>query len=141
MNIDEEQRRLLPRPGWSDATEPYWKSAGKGELVVQVCDNCGYHRWPLNPGCFNCLSTEWSWAPVEGTGKVFSFTWADYPIPTDGERNIAVVELDGTNGPPVRVMSWVVDVAREALVCDLPVEVTFVPVDDEVSVPVWRPRS
>jgi uncharacterized OB-fold protein len=138
---DEEQRKLLPDPGWSDATEPYWKAAGKDELVIQRCDQCGFHRWPMNPVCYHCFSTEWSWAPVDGTGRVFSFTWADFPIPPDGQnRNIAVVELDGTQGAPVRVMSWVVDIPRDDLVCDLPVQVTFLPVDDEVAVPVWRPR-
>ena len=73
---------------------------------------------------------------------MFSFTWADFPIPPDGQdRNITVIELDGTQGEPVRVMSWVVDVPREELVCDLPVAVTFLPVDDEVSVPAWKPKS
>jgi uncharacterized OB-fold protein len=141
--IDEEQRGLLPQPGWSTATEPFWFAAGRGELVVQRCLTCRTQRWPLLVACYHCRSTEWEWSPVLGTGRVFSYTWADFPVPADGqERNITVVELDGTDGPDsVRMMSWVVDVEREQLQCDLPVEVAFLAVDDEVSVPVWRPRD
>jgi uncharacterized protein len=139
--IDQEQRQLLPQPGWNPMAEPYWYGAGRGELVVQRCGSCGFHRWPISVACFNCNSTETVWEKVPGTGRVFSFTFADFPPPPDGkDRNISVIELDGTEGPPVRLMSWVVDVERADLTCDLPVEVTFLPVDDEVAVPVWKPR-
>jgi uncharacterized OB-fold protein len=142
MTIDAEQRALLPQPGFSPQSEAYWLAAGKGELVVQRCSSCGSDRWPISAACFNCQSTESTWAALPGTGKVFTFTWADFPIlPNGEERNITVIELDGTQGDhPVRMISWVADIARDELVCDLPVEVTFLPVDDEVSVPAWRPR-
>jgi uncharacterized OB-fold protein len=142
-HIDQEQRQMLPMPGWTPRTEPYWLAAGRGELVVRGCVDCGAQHWPPSEACFNCQSQNLQWAPVAGTGRVFSYTWADWPPPPDGtERNISVIELDSTEGPdPVLLLSWVVDVERDALVCDLPVEVTFVAVDDEVSVPVWRPRA
>lgn len=141
MNIDKEQRKVLPMPGWVPDAEPYWFAAGKGELAVQRCSECGNHRWPISPGCYNCNSMEFSWEAVSGTGTVFSYTWADHPPPPEGERNISVIELDGTQGEPVRLMSWVKDIAREDLVVGLPVEVIFLPVDDEVAVPAWRTRS
>jgi uncharacterized protein len=140
MTADLTQRAMLPSPGWNANTEDFWLAAGKKQLVVQRCSACGFHRWPPNPGCYNCTSMDYAWSPVSGTGTVFSYTWADYPPPPEGERNITVVELDGTQGEPVRMISWVVDVPREDLVCGLPVEVTFLPLDEEVAVPAWRPR-
>lgn len=142
-NIDEEQRQMLPLPGWTPRTEPYWLAAGRGELVVRNCRSCGTDHWPPSEGCFNCHSQDLQWRQVPGTGKVFSYTWADWPPPPDGsDRNIAVIELDGAHGPdPVRMLSWVIDVERDDLVCDLEVEVIFLGVDDEVAVPAWRPRS
>jgi uncharacterized OB-fold protein len=140
MTVDLAQRAMLPSPGWRNDTEEYWLAAGKKQLVVQRCSSCGFHRSPPNPACYNCNSMEYAWSPVPGTGMVFSFTWADYPPPPEGERNITVVELDGTEGEPVRVITWVVDVPRDQLVCGLPVEVTFLPLDEEVAVPAWRPR-
>lgn len=136
---DADQRGLLPAPGWSPLTEPYWFAAGRGELVVPLCEACGTHRWPPGMVCYRCHSMEWSWDPVVGRARVYSYTWADHPPPPEGERNIAVVELDEVHGEPVRLLSWVVGVSREQLRCELPVEVTFVPVDPEVSIPVWRP--
>lgn len=139
--VDEQQRAMLPQPGWNPQAEPYWFAAGRGELVVQRCSGCGTDRWPIAAACYNCQSTESTWVAVPGTGRVFSFTWADFPPPPDGDRNITVVELDGTQGPsPVRMISWVTEIQRDDLACDLPVEVTFLPLDDEVSVPAWRPR-
>jgi hypothetical protein len=134
------QRAMLPSPGWNANTEPYWLAASQKQLVVQRCSACGSHRWPPNPACYKCTSMDFAWSPVAGAGRVFSYTWADYPPPPEGERNITVVELEGTQGEPVRMLSWVVDVPRKDLVCGLPVEVTFLPVDEEVAVPAWRPK-
>jgi uncharacterized OB-fold protein len=55
--------------------------------------------------------------------------------------NIAVVELDGTQGEPVRLLTRVVDIDRDDLVVDLPVEVAFDRVDDRVALPVFRRRD
>jgi uncharacterized protein len=140
MNVAVEQRNILPSPGWSKHTQPYWFAAGRGLLVIPRCNGCGTHRWPCDSACYACLDTEFSWSPVPGTGRVFSFTWVDFPPPPEGERNLSVVELDGTQGEPVRVLSWVVDIPRGSLACDQPVEVIFLPVDHEVSIPVWRAR-
>jgi uncharacterized OB-fold protein len=142
VNIDMAQRQVLPQPGWVPAAEPYWFAAKRRELTLQQCRNCGAHRWPISSACYNCQSPDSTWVPVAGTGRVFSYTWADFPPPPDGkDRNITVVELDQTDGPdPVRMISWVIDVQRDQLQCDLPIEVTFLDVDDEVAVPAWRPR-
>jgi len=39
------------------------------------------------------------------------------------------------------MISWIVDLERHQLECGMPVEVAFLEVDDEVSVPVWKPRG
>ena len=142
VHIDHEQRAMLPRSGFMEIPLEHWLGAGRGELIVHRCRSCGTQFWPPSAACYHFQSMDIEWSPVSGTGRVFAFTWADYPIPADGvERNITVIELEGTTGPdPVRMISWVVDVGRDELACDLPVEVTFLPVDDEVSVPAWRPR-
>jgi uncharacterized OB-fold protein len=55
--------------------------------------------------------------------------------------NVTVIELDGTQGEPVRMITQVVEIERDALVVDLPVEVVFEPFDDEVAVPFFRPAA
>ena len=56
-----------------------------------------------------------------------------------GVYNITVVELDGTQGEPVRLLTRVVDVERDDLVVGLPVEVHFDPAGDDVALPLFRP--
>jgi len=136
-----DDRMQLPRPGWSPLTEGYWKAARDDRLVVQRCKNCGYHRAPPSWSCFNCLSTEWDWDDVPGTGTVFSYTWADTRAPADMPLfNIVVVELDGTEGEAVRLITQIPDIDKGDLECDAPVEVFFEPFDDEVAVPLFKLR-
>ena len=138
--MSEEDRTQLPAPGWDPVTVGYWKAAGEGRLVVPRCSNCGAHRWPPSWACYACQSTEWEWDQVPGTGKVFTYTWADQRSDMRSPlHNISVVELDGTQGEPVRVMAQVVGVDKATLRCDLPVEVTFLPFDDELAVPWFKP--
>lgn len=140
--MSEEDRNQLPPPGWTPASVGYWQAAGKGTLVVQRCGACGTHRAPPAWACYVCQSTDWDWDPVAGTGKVFSYTWADQrPLPDSPMYNISVVELDGTQGEPVRLMTQVVDVDKATLAVDLPVEVSFEPFDDEISVPFFKPAG
>jgi hypothetical protein len=77
---------------------------------------------------------------VPGTGRVFTYTWADQRASMDSPiYNIAVIELDGTNGDPVRLMTQVRGVDKETLTIDLPVRATFERFDDEVAVPFFEP--
>jgi uncharacterized protein len=137
MTMDE--RMQLPQPGWSPLTEGYWKAAHDGRLVVQRCKSCGTHRWPPAYACYHCRSTEWDWDDVPGTGTVFSYTWADTRAVADSPLfNIVVVELDGTQGEPVRLLTSIPSADKEQLRCDLPVQVVFEPFDDEVAVPMFE---
>jgi uncharacterized OB-fold protein len=56
---------------------------------------------------------------------------------SDLPYNVAFIQLD--EGP--FMMSTIVGTPVEAIRCDLPVEVTFEPATDEVSVPKFRPQS
>ena len=50
-----------------------------------------------------------------------------------------MIELDGTEGEPVRIMTRVLEVDKESLRVDLPVTVTFENFDDEIAVPFFVP--
>lgn len=138
--MSEEDRHQLPWPGWDPVSVGYWEAAGKGQLVVQRCTSCGAHRSPPSWACYSCQSTAWEWDQVPGTGRVFTYTWADQRASMDSPiYNIAVIELDGTNGDPVRLMTQVRGVDKETLTIDLPVRAIFERFDDEVAVPFFEP--
>ena len=82
---------------------------------------------------------------MPGTGRVYTYTWVDRPVAPQlahlGVYNITVVELDGTRGEPVRVLTRIDDVARDDLAVGLEVEVGFEPLDDESALPIFHPRN
>jgi uncharacterized OB-fold protein len=131
----------LPGPRLEPTTAGFWLAAGEGRLVVQRCSGCGTHRHPPTEVCYDCGSLDWIWHDQPGTGTVFSYTWTDQPVLPSladlGPYNISVVELDSTQGV-VRLLSRVVDAAREQVRIGLPVVVDFDPVDDQVALPVFR---
>ncbi|HEX3468089.1 MAG TPA: OB-fold domain-containing protein [Candidatus Elarobacter sp.] len=76
---------------------------------------------------------------ARGTGVLYSFTvvyrspFDDLPAP----YVVGLVKLD--EGPTI--LSNVVDCDPASLVCDLPVEVTYQTLRDDVVIPVFRPRG
>jgi uncharacterized OB-fold protein len=127
---------------WSPMTEGFWRAAGRGEFTVPKCRTCGIHRWPPVENCYSCHSMEWDWDAVPGRGRVYTYMWADHPVfPDHGVYNMAVIELAATVGEPVRVLSRVLDVAKEELACELPVVVAFEDVGGGLAIPFWRLAS
>lgn len=76
---------------------------------------------------------------MRGTGTVASFTICHPPVlPAFADRvpyNAVVVQLD--EGP--FLVSNLVDVPNEAIIVGMPVEVTFVDLDDDLTLPQFRP--
>ncbi|MGI8792906.1 MAG: Zn-ribbon domain-containing OB-fold protein, partial [Acidimicrobiales bacterium] len=86
-----------------------------------------------------CLSDHITWETLSGRGKLHTYVINHRAAPGfEAPYAIAVVELD--EGP--RMMSNIIDVEQtpEALVIDMPLEVTFEQRDD-ISVPVFRPAA
>jgi uncharacterized OB-fold protein len=102
--------------------------------VVQQCV-CGIYRHYPKPQCPECLSGEWRWTPVAGSGVIHSFTvthrafhpaWADR-VP----YVVATIELD----EGVRMVSDLPAEDTELAAVGTPVEVFF---DDDG--PITLPR-
>jgi uncharacterized OB-fold protein len=79
------------------------------------------------------------WEAVSGRGVIASYTICHSPVlPAFADRvpyNAVVVEL--AEGP--FLLSNAVGVANDDLVVGMPVEVTFVDLDDELTLPQFRP--
>lgn len=88
----------------------------------------------------DCASREVSIIEASGRGVLYSYV-INHRIPKwmDGPYSIAVVELE--EGP--RMMTNIVEVEQspEALVLDMPVEVVFDAVTEDVTLPKFRPAG
>jgi uncharacterized protein len=134
---DTAARPLRPRPALTQDNSFFFEGARDGALLIQRCASCATLRHPPRPACTVCRSFEWDTVTASGRGTVYSYVVVhhpqvpafDYPLP------IAVVELEeGT-----RLVVDLVGVEADAVRIGMPVVVEFVAVDDELTLPMFRP--
>ena len=132
---------LMPSPGISRESLPWWEAALEGRLVVQSCGACKAERHPPAPCCSRCGSYDQEVRDTAGTGVVYTFTIVHKPlIPGMPEPYVvASIELDGTEG--LRVVSNLVEIDPSEVRIGLAVEVVFEKMSDELVVPRFRPKS
>lgn len=134
----------MPGPALASINEGMWRAAGQGRLEVQRCTNCGAHRYPPMEGCYRCTSFDWEWSALPGTGTVYTFTWVPDRVRSEQEGrqvlyNIVIVELDGTDGDPVRITSNVLDAWEPGdLHVGERVELQCVPLGEGIALPGFR---
>lgn len=123
------------RPSVNRDTEYFWAGCREGELRIQRCGGCGLLRHPPGPMCPECGATKPKYLVSDGRGVVYSYVVHHHPqVP--GKQTpfvIALVELD----EGVRMLG---ELDGEPSI-GLPVEVVFTKVDDELTMPSWRPRA
>jgi uncharacterized OB-fold protein len=132
--------RPVPRPTPETAT--FWEGARRHELRLQRCRPNGHVYFFPRPFCPTCSSTDVEWFPATGKGTLHSYVINHRPAHGFSDMTpyvIAVVQLD--EGP--RMMTNIVGVEPlpANLPPDLPVEVVWEPLDEIITLPLFRPRS
>ena len=107
---------VLPKISYD--TEPFFKYCNEEhKFMMQKCSDCGKFRWPAAFVCPNCLSENYTWEELKGTGTVYSYIVyrrAFHPAFTDKiPYVVATVDLD--EGP--RFITWVVNCKPEDMEC------------------------
>ena len=127
-----------PRPAVNQDTEFFWEGVKRGELLIQRCTSCGELRHPPRPMC-PCRSLDWDAKASTGRGDVYSYVVFHHPPvpPFEVPYVVALIELE----EGVRMVSNVVGVGPDGVAIGMPVEVTFEALDDEMTLPLFRPRS
>jgi uncharacterized OB-fold protein len=130
-----------PRPTITEENRPFWDAARVGELRLQRCTDCGHVRNPIQALCPKCLGGGFDWALLSGRGEVFAkvvYHRAFHPAYRDDlPYNVVLVQL--AEGP--RMFSNVVDASNDDVRVGDPVEVVFDRIDDELTVPRFRPAE
>ena len=128
-----------PIPTPSEDSGPYWEAARNHELKLQQCRKCSAFRFPPAEVCSECTSEAYDWKPVSGKGRVFSFVIyhrAYHPgFQDEIPYVVGVIELD----EGARMLSNVIGCKPEEVRCDMPVEVAFEDITEEMSLPKFRP--
>lgn len=127
-----------PLPQITKDSEAFWASTREREMKLQKCSRCAKFRFYPSEACHFCASLDYEWTPISGKGKIHSWTILERargnPFENEVPLPILLVELE--EGPIV--MSNLVDWSEDDLAIDAPVTLDYEPVNDEVTVFVFR---
>lgn len=127
---------MAVRPMVNRDSAYFWEGTLAGELRLQRCNACEALRHPPGPACPDCGALDRGHVVASGLGTVHSYVIHRHP-PVPGKELpilLAVVDLD----EGLRMVGEVVDLPEDELAIGLRVQVGFAPVDDELSLPIWR---
>jgi len=128
-------RRPIPLdPPVNFETEPFWRFAEEGRLMLKRCGSCRKTHYYPRGHCPFCLSDDTEWHEAQGTGEVYSFSVMRR---TDIPYAIAFVTLS----EGITMMSHIVDCPFEAIAIGMPVRLVFVTSEGGQAVPVFRPDN
>jgi uncharacterized OB-fold protein/acyl dehydratase len=124
------------RPVVSPDTAFFWEGTARHELRIQRCGGCGALRHPPGPMCRVCGFARPEYDVAAGTGEVYSYVVHHHPPVPGRQLPIVVALVQLTEG--VRMVGELLDISPERVRIGLPVRVTFVEVDGELTLPAWR---
>ena len=130
-----------PLPTISGESKPYWDACRQGQLVIQKCDSCNEFQFYPRGICANCWSNDIKWHKASGKGTVWSFT-VTYQNRTPGFAEdvpyiLALVELE----EGVRMFTNILECDPKEAKIGMPVEVTFVRANDQITIPYFKPAG
>lgn len=128
-----------PVPVVQPWARPFWQAAREGRLDLQHCNACDRAIHYPRIACPHCGSDDLGWRTASGRGTIYSFTVVLANAPSafiaDLPYVVAVIRL----AEGVQMLSNVVQCDPATLRCDQPVEVVFERLDDEFTLPKFRP--
>ncbi len=131
--------RPRPRPAATPDTAFFWQGLREGRLPIQRCRTCGRLRHPPEPMCPSCRSLEWEAVPSSGRGVVYSFVVMHHPPVPGFEPPFAVGLIELEEG--VRIVANIIGIENERISIGMPVELELLRIDDELTLPQFRPRA
>lgn len=134
---EEQNRPPIPLPLIDTDTEEWYEGLKRHALLLQQCASCGSLQHPPQPSCAQCLSLDRNWVPASGKGTIFSFIVVRHPVhPAFAEVPYDVILVQLEEGP--RILSNMLDCPVEEIEIGMAVEVDFVDVSDDITLPKFR---
>lgn len=127
-----------PLPVVTADSASFWEGGAEGALHIHRCRSCRTWFHPPTPVCPACVSLDVGPEVVSGRASVRGYSVNVQPWAPDMEVPyvVAVVGLD--DAPDVHLTTRLVDVDPQDVRIGMPLEVTFLHVED-VWLPLFRP--
>jgi uncharacterized OB-fold protein len=120
------------------SNKPFWEAARRHELVIYKCRSCGAAYYQAT-ACTACDKPDMAWVKAGGKGDVFTFCVYHQPFhpawKDDIPYNVAYVKID--EGP--LLMTNIVGCENKDIYIGMPVEVVFDDINEEVTLPKFKP--
>jgi uncharacterized OB-fold protein/acyl dehydratase len=133
-----EPRPPRPRPSMNADSAWFWEGCRRRELRVQTfADGSTFYPPVVRNPKTGEMPAEPTWQVSSGRGSLYSYVVVHHPqVPAfDYPLAIGLVELD----EGVRVLADIVGCTRDQIEIGMPMEVAFVDVDADITLPAWRP--
>ena len=128
-----------PLPPVDPWTKPYWAAAREHKLLLQYCSACQKHIFYPRRTCPFCDSEQLGWVESPGIGKVYAYTVVLNNAPSafvaDMPYVIAIVKLK----EGVQMMTNIVGCNPEDVHSEMPVQVVFEQLTEEITLPKFKP--
>lgn len=128
----------IPVPVVFPETEPFWKGARKGILLLPFCGHCAKAVWYPKAVCNACGSSELDWREASGLGQIYSFTEVfkgEGAYRETPSYILALIDLD----EGVRMLSNIVEYGAAPLHIGQRVQVVFHNGSDDTALPRFKP--
>ena len=130
-----------PLPVKQPESDFYWEKAQAHELWLRRCNACEHAYFYPRDFCPDCGSRDVSWVRASGRGTLHTFAIVHRaPVPAFRDRVpfvVAMVDLEEGGRIPTNLVD--VEPDPEHIKVGMAVEVAFLDLTDEISLPVFRP--
>ena len=130
----------IPKPYPTIISQRYWDGLRYGELLFQRCGACNGISHTPAVVCAHCNARDQlTWERSAGTGTVYSWTtlWRPQTPAFAVPYTALIVDLD----EGWHILSNLVGCEHDAVEIGMRVEVVFHPIDDQITLPYFTPRS
>ena len=140
--MTQEAPKITP-PVPQPESDFYWEKCKEGELWLRHCKSCDKTYFYPRDLCPMCFSRDTDWIQTDGKGTLHTFAIV-HRGPTPAFRDkapyvTAVVELQGGARMPTNLVE--IEPDPEVIKCGMALEVTFEKLDDNISLPMFRPSN
>ena len=130
-----------PLPVLTPLSETFYKAAREHRLMLQRCQDCGKYVFYPRKYCPHCLSDKLDWVQSSGKGKVYSYSVCLSNVPAEFTEDVpyvvAIVELEEGEW----MLTNIIGCKPEDVRCEMPVEVVFEDVADNIALLKFRPAK
>jgi hypothetical protein len=130
--------RKLPLPQPTLDNYPFYEAAKQSELRFQRCSDCGAFRHYPRPICPECQSTRHTWELSTGRGRVYTWTIVHGPTLPAFQDQVPYNVVDVLLDEGVHFQSQILDCPPGEIHAGMPVQATFVPVSDDITLVKFR---